>query len=82
MTEDHDWLEEGKKHFVASKIRPDKPPSNYPTQDVHLPKDEAEFITGYNLAKNAFDRGEGFSGLESYANELDEQRKTEQETKR
>lgn len=67
-----DWIEEGRKHFLASKTHPERPCSNYPTQDVHLPKDEADFIAGFNSAKAEWDRGEGLNGLSAYMPEMEE----------
>lgn len=69
-----DWFEEGRKQFVISKIRPDAPPLNYPTQDVQTPKDEADYVNGFNVAQAAWNRGERFAGMEAYAAELEEQR--------
>lgn len=72
-----DWFEEGRKQFVASKIRPDKPPLNYPTQDVNTPKNEADYCLGFRSAQAAWERGEGLSGMESYIAELEEERQQE-----
>jgi hypothetical protein len=70
-----DWIDEGRKHFVATKTHPERPCQNYPTQDVHTAKDEADFILGFKAAKAAWERGEGLSGTEAYAAEHDEARK-------
>jgi hypothetical protein len=75
-----DWVEEGRKAFIASKLRPDKnSATNYPTQDCHTPRDEADYVTGWNTQKAMWDRGEGLSGMESYAQEIEEQRRKERE---
>jgi hypothetical protein len=72
-----DWFEEGRKQFVSSKINPEKPPKNYPTQDIHTAKDEADYIAGFNSAEKAWQRGEGFSGMASYVEEIDEGKRAE-----
>jgi hypothetical protein len=67
-----DWIEEGRKHFLNARLHPERPPANYPTQDVHTPKDEADFVLGFKAAKGEWDRGGGLGGLEAYARERDE----------
>lgn len=74
MTEAIAWFEEGRKHFVASRVYPNKPPLRYPTQDVYTPKDEAEYISGYNAEKAQWLRGNGLGGLDGYSEEHDEQK--------
>lgn len=73
MTEPIDWIEEGRKAFVKSRIKEAAMPDNYPTQDVHSPKDESDYIMGWKEQKGKWERGEGFSGLESYVREIEEQ---------
>lgn len=70
------WFEEGRKQFVLSKVHPEARPINYPTRDSHSAEQEADYIRGFNMQKNAWDHGERFAGMEAYAAELDEQRKT------
>jgi hypothetical protein len=82
MSQPIDWFDQGAQQFVASQIRPEKPPMRYPTQDIYSPKDEADYVAGFNSAKAAFERGDGFSGMESLAEELEEQRRREAEEKR
>lgn len=67
-----DWMEEGKKHFLATQLHPERPCANYPTRDKHSAEDEANFITGFNLAKAEHARGEGLSGMAAYASERDD----------
>lgn len=67
-----DWREEGKKAFVHTMLHPAKPQPRYPTQDVHTPQQERDYIDGFNGAKVAWQRGEQLSGMEAYASELDE----------
>lgn len=67
-----DWVDEGRKHFMATRTHPERRPANYPTRDVHSAQDEAEFIQGFNAAKAKWDRGEGLNGLQSYVVERDE----------
>jgi hypothetical protein len=69
-----DWLEEGKKHFIMTTLHPERLAANYPTQDVHTPKDEADYVLGFRIAKAAWERGEGLSGIEAYVKEQDELR--------
>lgn len=54
-----DWVEEGKKHFLQTILRPERRPANYPTQDVHTPQNEADFITGFNLGKADWEAAAG-----------------------
>ena len=75
MTTQIDWHEEGQKAYIASVLKPAHFPKNYPTQDKYTAADEAEFIKGWRAQKATFERGEGFSGMESYAAELDEERR-------
>jgi len=67
-----DWIEEGRKHFHKARLHPERPASNYPTQDTHTPKDEADFVMGFRSAKSEWERGEGLSGISAYIEERDE----------
>jgi hypothetical protein len=70
--EQTDWIEEGRKHFLATKLHPEKLAENYPSQDVHTLKDEADFILGFRAAKGEWERGIGLTGLGAYTAERDE----------
>lgn len=72
---DIDWYEEGRKQFTFSKINPEKPTKNYPTQDIHTAKEEADYIRGFNSMEAEWKRGGGFSGTESYMEEIEEARR-------
>src|SRR5687767_1280711 len=62
-----DWIEEGRKHFLQTKLHPERLAANYPTQDVHSPKDEADFILGFKAARGEWERaGGGLSGISAY----------------
>lgn len=67
-----DWIEEGRKHFLATKLHPERLAANYPTQDIYTPKDEADFILGFKAAKGEWEAGKGLSGITAYASERDE----------
>lgn len=68
-----DWIEEGKKHFVQTKIKPAALCQNYPWQDQHPPQAERDFILGFKAAEAAWERGEQLSGMQAYVIEMDEQ---------
>lgn len=69
-----DWIEEGRKHFLATRLKPAKLCTNYPTRDAHGASDEADFIRGFHAASAEWQRGGRLGGLESYASEIDEGR--------
>jgi hypothetical protein len=76
-----DWVEEGRKAFIASKVRPDRHGAlNYPTQDSHTPAEEADYVKGWAAQEALWRAGQGLSGMESYAQELEEQRLKESES--
>ncbi len=76
------WFEEGQKQFVVSKIKPGLAPQHYPTQDTHTPKNEADYISGYNLARKGWENGEGFGMMQGYADEFEAQQKADAEKKK
>jgi hypothetical protein len=77
-----DWFEEGQRQFVVSKIKPGAAPIHYPTQDRHLPKDEADYIKGYAAQAAEWGSGKGFGMMEGYAHEVEAERKREIEERR
>ena len=76
-----DWREEGRKAFVFSQVREGKPYPNYPTQDVHTPAEEREFIDGWTAAKEEWGRSGGLSGLQAYIREIEEEAEREEAEK-
>jgi hypothetical protein len=45
------WEEKGRQHYRNCLVNPEKAKPDYPTQDIHPPSAEAEFVRGFNAER-------------------------------